>query len=97
MHKLFLATALAATLAGCYRAPVTNITPNAAPGTITDVKVAHTLIYGLVPLTEVDARDVCGSKPVWSVDTRANVITMLASGITFGIYVPMYAKITCAE
>jgi len=97
MTNLFRAVLLATVLTGCYRVPVTNVAPNAGPSSVYDVKVAHTVIYGLIPLTEIDARDVCGDRPVWSVDTRFNGISWIAAGLTAGIYVPMYAKITCAE
>lgn len=97
MKNLLTAALLATALTGCFRVPVTNITPQGAPSAVSDVKMAHTLIYGIIPLTEIDASSVYGTRNVWSVDTRYNVISWLAAGLTFGIYVPMYAKITCAE
>ena len=91
---LFLAPLL---LAGCYKTELTNFGGgNDAPGP--QVKVwTHSVIVGLIPLSEVDVRKACGGKGAYSISTRQNVWNLLLAGVTSGIYTPTTAKITCRK
>lgn len=81
-------------LAGCYKTNLNNFSSGGGPGR--EVRIySHTLILGLIPLTEIDVQKQCGSQGVWAVSTRASFLTLVASGFTSGIYLPMQAVITC--
>jgi hypothetical protein len=88
--------ALLIALPGCYKASVGGLQPNGSPGN-ERVLYAHTLIAGLIPLNEVDVSRTCGAKGVWSVSSRMNLVTMIASSFTGGLYVPMAVRVTCVD
>ena len=81
-------------LSGCYKTNLVNLSADGSPGEVTRVW-SHAFLYGLVPATEVDLSNACGDKGVWAVSTRVNGWQVLLGGITYGIYAPSTAKITC--
>lgn len=80
-------------LTGCYKATV-NLGGGGSPGVERRVTV-HGLVGGLISLNEIDAANVCGDKGVWSVSSRHNVIDMILSGITGGLYTPVTVLVIC--
>lgn len=88
---LFVPLALAT---GCYKTNVGNFAPKATQGETVRVW-SHSIIAGLIPLTEVDVRKACNGKGAYAVKTRQNFWNLLLTGITGGIYTPTVAKITC--
>lgn len=46
---------------------------------------------------QTDTARFCGDRPVARVDTRKSFGNYLLSWITFGIYTPMHATITCGQ
>ena len=82
--------------AGCYKTNLKNFAAEGGPGR--EVRVwSHSVIAGLIPLSEVDVRSACGEKGAWSVSTRQNVWNLLLTGITGAIYTPTTALITCRQ
>lgn len=96
MRKLLLIAPLLL-LVGCYKTELRNFSNNAgAPGT--EVKVwSSAVLWGLVPLTEIDVRSYCGDKGVYAVSTRQSVVNVILNGLTGGIYSPTTAVITCNQ
>ncbi len=83
-------------LVGCYKTELTNFTSEGSPGK--EVRVwSHSVIVGLIPLTDVDVRKECGAKGAYSISTRQNFWNVLLAGVTSGIYTPTIAKITCKQ
>jgi hypothetical protein len=79
---------------GCYKTTLEGFAEHGGPGT-TESRAAHTLLGGLITTNRVDAEGVCGEMGVWSISTRMNGVSLLATIFTAGIYTPMYARITC--
>jgi len=94
--KYIMPLVLMGLLSGCYKANISNFTDGGSPGKTTRV-YAHTFIFGIVTLNEIDAKKICGDKGVWSVSSRVNLLSMVASGLLAGIYVPMAVQVTCKE
>ena len=93
MKRLALAASLLF-LTGCFKVSVDGLSPTGGPGT--DHKVmAHSVLWGLITINEIDARRRCGDQGVWAVDSRMNGITLLANWVTAGLYSPMRVRITC--
>jgi hypothetical protein len=91
---LLLSLGAMAALGGCYKTTLTGFSPDGGPGT--QVKsYAHTAVWGLVPLNDVNVAKDCGDKGVWMVTSKANIVSLLAANITFGLYIPMVAEVTC--
>lgn len=91
------AAALAAVVlvgGGCYHAVVETGRP--AGGTVVENKWAHSFLYGLVPPSEVNVAQQCGSG-VSRVETQHSFLNMVANAVTFGIYSPMTIRVTCAS
>ena len=80
-------------LTGCYKVTV-NLDGGGSPGVERRVTV-HGLVGGLISLNEIDAANICGEKGVWSVSSRHNVLDMILSGITSGLYTPVTVLVVC--
>ena len=90
----FVMVAALATLAGCYKAELTNFTAGGSPGA--EVKVWNdALLVGIIPLSDVDVTEKCGDKGVWKVETKVSVLAAIVSGLTFNLYSPNNIVITC--
>ena len=56
-------------LVGCFKTEMVNFSAKGTPGP--EVKIwSHSLIAGLIPLTEVDTRAACGNRGIWAVSVR---------------------------
>lgn len=95
MSKTRLLLALAAILStGCYHVTVISGAPP-APQTI-DKGFQSSFIYGLVPPSELSTKETCANG-VASVETERSFVNGLVGTITYDIYTPMHAKVTCAS
>ncbi|MBX2802981.1 MAG: Bor family protein [Myxococcales bacterium] len=94
VRSMLLVSILA--MAGCYKTNLANFSNEGSPGN-TVVVWSHSLLYGLIPLSEVDVNSKCGDNGAWAVSTRQNLWNLLLTGITSGIYSPTVAKITCKQ
>ena len=56
---------------GCFKTNIENFSDTGGPGRVERVW-QHSLLLGLVPMGEADARATCGDQGVWAVSTRAN-------------------------
>lgn len=81
--------------AGCTHHVHMVINPNAIPAerhkTWVNGWLGH-LVGG-----DTNAAQFCGDRPVASIDTRQSFGNHLVSWLTFGIYTPMHATITCGQ
>jgi hypothetical protein len=89
-----MALAVALALSGCYRVTVITGAPP-APVTI-DKQWQNSFIYGLVPPPEIEAKPKC-PQGFAQVMTERSFLNGLVSAITYSIYTPMHAKVTCAS
>lgn len=95
MRVRFLAAFLAAVLAaGCYR--VTVVTEAAPSATVVDKPWQNSFVYGIVPPPELNVREQC-PRGVARVVTQRSFLNEVVDFLTFGIYTPMQATITCAQ
>jgi len=94
--KKYVLLAILALSAGCYKTTVVGISPGGSPGREVK-KMHHGIIGGLVMFGDVDAQKECGNRGVWSVETKLGVVSLLASGLTSGIYTPISVVITCKD
>jgi Bor protein len=78
----------------CYR--VTVVT-GAQPSTQTvDRPWQKSFVYGLVPPPEIDAKQQC-AQGFAVVETERSFLNGLVSVLTYSIFTPMHAKVTCAS
>lgn len=93
ISSLLIALFVSITLSGCYHATVTT---GLTPGTqVIEEPFATGWIFGLVPPDTIDAASQCAAG-VAQVETQLSFVNQLVSSITFGIFTPMYIKVTCA-
>jgi Bor protein len=92
IHSLAL-TALIAS-AGCYHVTVVTGAPPAAQ-TI-DKGWQNSFVLGLVPPTEISTKDAC-PRGVAKVETERSFLNGLVGAITYNIYTPLHATVTCAS
>ena len=83
-------------IGGCYKTNLVDLQDGGSPGNVERVW-SHSLILGLIPITEVDVTRACGEKGAYAISTRQNFWNLLLAGVTSGIYTPTVAKITCRE
>lgn len=79
---------------GCYHVTVITGAP-AGQGTI-DKQWQNSFVYGLVPPPAIDAKSTC-ARGVSKVETERSFLNGLVSAITWSIYTPMHATVTCAS
>jgi len=95
MRRNMLAAAAAALLlSGCYH--VTVITGAPEGPTVTDKPWQNSFVYGLVPPPELAMREAC-PQGVAKVETEISFLNGLVSAITWNIYTPLHARVTCAS
>ncbi len=95
MRRYFLvAAALVMGLSGCYHVTVITGAP-AATSTI-DKQWQNSFVLGLVPPPELDSKATCG-QGVAKVETERSFLNGLVGALTWNIYTPMHATITCAS
>ena len=93
MTRFALSLVVAALCGGCYRVTVITGAPPAAE-TI-DKPWQNSFVYGLVPPPEIEAKPKC-AQGLAEVVTERSFLNGLVGAITYSIYTPMHAKVTCA-
>ncbi len=88
------AAALLLILPACYHATIETGLP--AGSQVIEKSFASGWIYGLVPPSPVKAMSQC-TNGVSKVETQLSFVNQLVNAITFGIYTPMWIKVTCAS
>jgi len=54
----------------------------------------HYLVYGLIPVSVSDSKDMAGNRRNYTVRTRQTVLNYIISLVTFGIYTPTTTTVT---
>ena len=80
-------------VSGCYKATF-MANPNAVKGQDHDQWNSF-FLWGLVGTETLDVRQFCGNGQIAQVRTGANVLTVLVSAVTLGIYAPRMAYVWC--
>jgi len=96
IRQLRSSLALAASLAlsaGCYHAVVETGRP--AGTTVVQQPWVRTFVFGLVSAPEIDVSAQCRTG-VARVETQQTFMNGLAGALTFGIFTPLSATVTCA-
>lgn len=83
----------AAMLTGCYH--ITVVSGTAPSPTVVDKPWQNSFVYGLVPPPEINVREQCPNG-VQKVETEASFVNGLVSALTWSLYTPIHAKVTCA-
>jgi hypothetical protein len=81
-------------LTGCYHVTVLNSRATPA-ATVVDKPWQHSFIGGLVPPVELNVKDQCPNG-VAKVETEQSFVNSIAGIVTWGIYSPIHARVTCA-
>ena len=81
-------------LTACWHVTVTSGAPLAP--TVVDKQWQNSFILGLVPPPELDVKGQCANG-VAQVETEHSFLNVLATVLTFDIYTPIHAKVTCAS
>jgi hypothetical protein len=94
--KLLRTLALAALVAstGCYHYTVVTGAPPSDK--VITKPWQNSFIFGLIPPDTIQTRAEC-PRGVAQVETQHSFFNLLASAVTFNIYTPMSAKVTCAS
>ena len=79
---------------GCYRVTVVTGAPPAPQ--IVDNPWQKSFVYGLVPPPEMNTKEQC-PQGFAIVETERSFLNGLVGAITYSIFTPMHAKVTCAS
>src|SRR5947207_13985692 len=90
---LSAAAALVVLCGGCYH--VTVITDAPAVLTTIDKQWQNSFVIGLVPPAEIDSKAAC-AQGVAKVETERSFLNGLVGAVTYNIYTPIHATVTCA-
>jgi hypothetical protein len=94
MHRVTIALGVAALLSsGCYRITVVTGAPPAAQAV--DMPWQKSFVYGLVPPPELNTKEQC-PQGFAVVLTERSFLNGLVGALTYSIFTPMHAKVTCA-
>jgi len=94
MRNKFPALVLGAMLlTGCYH--VTVISGTSPSPTVVDKPWQNSFVYGLVPPPEINVKDQCPNG-VQKVETETSFVNGLVGALTWSLYTPIHAKITCS-
>lgn len=93
-RSITAAVALILMGAGCYHVTVISGAP-AGQATI-DKQWQNSFVYGLVPPPEIDSKSTC-ARGVSKVETERSFLNGLVAALTWSIYTPMHARVTCAS
>ena len=88
-----LALVVLAISAGCYHVTVVTGAPPATQKV--DVEWQHSFVYGIVPPAELSATPTC-TQGVAKVETERSFLNGLVGALTWSLYTPIHATITCA-
>jgi hypothetical protein len=91
---LSAAAAIVVLCSGCYH--VTVITGAPASPTVIDKPWQNSFVYGIVPPPELNTKDQC-TQGVAKVETERSFVNGLVSVLTWSIYTPIHAMVTCAS
>jgi hypothetical protein len=80
-------------LSGCYHITVTS--GLAASPTVVDKPWQNSFVYGLVPPPEINVKDQC-TNGVQKVETEVSFVNGLVGALTWSLFTPIHAKVTCA-
>lgn len=84
-------------LTACFHVTVTHnpagVSQAAAP-VVVDQQFANSFIYGLVAPPVLNVKQQC-PRGVSKVETEMSFVNLLISMVTWNIYTPMHAKVTC--
>jgi hypothetical protein len=94
MRRILAIAVASVALTGCYHVSVTTGAP-VAP-TVIDKPWQNSFVIGLVPPPVIDTKAACPSG-VAKVETEQSFLNGLVRTITYSIYTPMHARITCAS
>lgn len=83
----------AAMLTGCYH--ITVVSGTAPSPTVVDKPWQNSFVYGLVPPPEIDVREQCPNG-VQKVETEVSFVNGLVGALTWSLYTPIHARVTCA-
>jgi len=81
-------------LAGCYRVTVVTGAPPAPTAEI-DRPWQHSFVYGIVPPSEINTNEQC-PQGIATVQTERSFLNGLVSILTWSLYTPLHATVTCA-
>ncbi|HZI28685.1 MAG TPA: hypothetical protein VFD64_11025 [Gemmatimonadaceae bacterium] len=94
MRTKFLTLVLGAMLlTGCYH--VTVISGTSPSPTVVDKPWQNSFVYGLVPPPELNVKEQCPNG-VQKVETETSFVNGLVGALTWSLYTPIHAKITCS-
>ena len=91
---LSAAAALLVLSSGCYH--LTVVTGAPASPTVIDKQWQNSFVYGLVPPPELDVKAQC-TQGVAKVETERSFVNGLVGAITWSLYTPLHATVTCAS
>ena len=80
-------------LSGCYHVTVVSGTTPAP--TVVDKPWQLSFIYGLVPPAELNVKQECPNG-IHKVETETSFLNGLVGGITYSLFTPVHAKVTCS-
>lgn len=80
-------------LTGCYH--VTVISGTSPSPTVVDKPWQNSFVYGLVPPPELNVKDQCPNG-VQKVETETSFVNGLVGALTWSLYTPIHARITCS-
>lgn len=80
-------------LTGCYH--VTVISGTTPAPTVVDKPWQNVFVYGLVPPPELNVKEQCPNG-VQKVETETSFLNGLVAALTWSLYTPIHAKVTCS-
>lgn len=86
--------ALAVLLPGCYRVTVVTGAPPSPTAKIERLW-QHSFVYGIVPAPEINTLEAC-PQGIASVVTERSFLNSVVSMLTWSLYTPLQAVVTCA-
>lgn len=95
-QSLALAVASLA-LTACYHVTVVHNpagVSQASAATVVDKAWSNSFVVGLVPPPEINVKQQC-PRGVSKVETEMSFLNGLVAGITYQIYTPLHARVTC--
>lgn len=95
MFRRFIAAAgVVVVLSGCYHVTVLTGAPEGS--TVVDKPWQNSFVYGIVPPPEINVSQDC-PQGVAKVETEISFLNGLVGAVTYSIYTPMHARVTCAS
>lgn len=92
-RNILAALVAAAVLSGCYH--VTVVTGAAPSPKVIDKQWQLGWVDGLVPPPELDVQSQC-KQGVAKVETERSFLNGLVGALTYSVFSPMHAQVTCA-